>query len=134
MANPLPVVLLFGIYQIQSRNQHRKSTFPLDCLQVRSSSKGSSASLSRTTATVSSVCSGLYLSFNSHHPYTVKKGIVRCLQHQAKDITSDTDAYQEDNLHRENYLECITSAPRNLDRRIEDNIRKLTTVCLQYVK
>ena len=22
-----------------------------------------------------------YLNFNSHHPYTVKKGIVRCLQH-----------------------------------------------------
>ena len=38
------------------------------------------------------------------------------------------------NLHRHNYPECITSAPRNLDRRMEDNIRKLTTVCLPYVK
>ena len=36
---------------------------------------------------------GQYLNFNSHHPYTVKKGIVRCLQHQAKTISSDTDAY-----------------------------------------
>ena len=38
------------------------------------------------------------------------------------------------NLHRNNYLERITLAPRNLDRRIEDNNRKLTTVCLSYVK
>ena len=28
----------------------------------------------------------------------------------------------------------ITSAPRNVDRRIEDNTQKLTTVCLPYVK
>ena len=66
-----------------------------------------------------------YLNFNSHHPYTVKKGIVHCL-HRAKTISSDTDAYQEEmislkhNLHHNNYPKCITSAPRNLDRRIED--------------
>ena len=81
---------------------------------------------------------GQYLNFNSHHPYTVKKGIVRCLQHRAKTISSDTDAYQEEmiryNLHRNNYPERITSAPRNLNRRMEDNTRKLTTVCLPYVK
>ena len=83
---------------------------------------------------------GQYLNFNCHHPYTVKKGIVRCLQHRAKVISSDTDAYQEEmislrhNLHRNNYPECITSAPRNLDRRVEDNTRKLTPVCLPYVK
>ena len=83
---------------------------------------------------------GQYLNFNSHHPYTVKKGIVRCLQHRGKTISSDTDAYQEEmtclrhNLHRNNYPECITSAPRNLDWRIGDNTRKLTTVCLPYVK
>ena len=70
----------------------------------------------------------------------VKRGIVRCLQHRAKAISSDTDTYQEEmislrhNLHRNNYPECITSAPRNLDRRIEDNTPKLTTVCLLYVK
>ena len=81
-----------------------------------------------------------YLNFNSHHPYTVKKGIVRCIQHQAKTISSDTDAYQEEmislrhNLHRNNYPESITSAPRNLDRRIEDTTWKLTTVCLPYVR
>ena len=67
----------------------------------------------------------------------------RCLsnlQHRAKAISSDTDAYQEDmsslrhNLHRNNNQEWITSAPRNLDRRIEDDTRKLTIVCLPYVK
>ena len=80
---------------------------------------------------------GQYLNFNSHL-YTVKKGIVRCIQHRAKTISSDTDAYQEEmirlrhNLHRKNYPESITSAPRNLDRRVEDNTRKLTTVCSPY--
>ena len=38
------------------------------------------------------------------------------------------------NLHRNNYPKRITSAPRNLDRRIEDNTRKLTMICLPYVK
>ena len=38
------------------------------------------------------------------------------------------------NLHRNNYPERITSAPRNLNRSIEDNTRKLTTVYLPYVK
>ena len=72
--------------------------------------------------------------------YTIKRGIVRWLQHRAKTIISDTDAYQEEmisvrhNLHRNNYPERITSAPRNLDRKIEDNTRKLTTVYLPYVK
>ena len=70
---------------------------------------------------------GQYLNFNPHHPYTVKKGIARCLHHRAKTISSDTDAFQEEmislkhNLHRNNYPERIASAPRNLDRRIEDN-------------
>ena len=72
--------------------------------------------------------------------YNRKKGIVCCLQHQAKTISGNTDAYQEEmiglrhNLHHNNYTESITSAPRNLDRRIEDNIQKLTTVCLPDVK
>ena len=41
------------------------------------------------------------------------------------------DADQEEmislryNFHRNNYPERISSAPRNLDRRIEDNTRKL---------
>ena len=38
------------------------------------------------------------------------------------------------NLHRNNYPEHITSASRNRDGRIEDNTRKLTIVCLPYVK
>ena len=83
---------------------------------------------------------GQYLNFNSHHPYTAKKGIVSCVQHRAKTISSDTDAFQEEriclrhNLHRNNYPERITLTPRNLNRRIEDNTRKFTTVCLPYVK
>ena len=83
---------------------------------------------------------GQYLNFNSYHPYMVKKGIVCCLQHQATTISSDTDAYEEEmislrhNLHRNNYLECITTVPRNLDRRIEDNTQKFTTVCLPSFK
>ena len=82
----------------------------------------------------------LYLNFSSHHPYTVTKGIVRCLQHRAKTIGSDTDAYHADmislrhNLHRNNYPKGIISAPRYLDRRIEDNTPKLTILCLPYVK
>ena len=81
-----------------------------------------------------------YLNFNSYYPYTVKKGIVRGLQQWAKTINSNTDAYQEEiislrhNLHHNNYPEHITSASRNLDRGIEDNSWKLTTVCLPYVK
>ena len=83
---------------------------------------------------------GQYLNFNSHHRYTVKKGIVGRLKRRAKTIRSDTDAYQEEmvslrhNLHRNNYPDRITSATRNLYRRTEDNIHKLTTVCLPYVK
>ena len=83
---------------------------------------------------------GQYFNFDSHYPYTVKEGIIRCLQHQEKTISSNTDAYQEEmislrhNLRRKNYPERITLAPRNLDRRIEDNTRKLTSVCLPYVK
>ena len=57
---------------------------------------------------------GQYFNFNYYHPYTVKKGIVRCLQHRAKTTSSDTDTYQEEmirlkhNLHRTNYPERIT--------------------------
>ena len=39
---------------------------------------------------------GQYLNFNSHHPYNVKKGIVCFLQHRAKAISNDMDAYQEE--------------------------------------
>ena len=79
---------------------------------------------------------GPYLNFNSHHPYNVKKGIIRCLQLWAKGISSDSDEYQEgmksfrDILHRNNYSDSI----RNLDRTTKKNIRKYTTVCLPYIK
>ena len=52
-----------------------------------------------------------YIIFNSHHLYNVKKGIVRYLQHLAKPICSNIDAYKEEmislrhNLHRNSYLE-----------------------------
>ena len=65
---------------------------------------------------------GQYLNFNSRRSYTVQKGIVRCLQYRAKTISSDTDVYQEEmislrhNLHRNNYPERITAAPRNPDK------------------
>ena len=81
-----------------------------------------------------------YHNFRSHHPYNVKKEIDCCLQHQANAICSATTAYQKEmfslrhNLHRNNYLERIKSAPKKLDRRIEDDTRKLTTVCQPYVK
>ena len=83
---------------------------------------------------------GHYFNFNSHHQYKVKKEIVCCLQHRAKTISRDIDAYQEEmisfryNLHHNNYRERITSAPRNLGRRIEENTPKLTILCLLYVK
>ena len=80
-----------------------------------------------------------YFNFNSHHPYTVKKGIVYCLQHRAKTISSDTDAYQEEmislrnNLHRNNYPERITSAPRNLDTYIPKQMRLLFIYIYIYI-
>ena len=83
---------------------------------------------------------GRYLNFNSHHPYNMTKGIIRCLHHRQKAIRSDTGAYQEEminlrhNLHQNNYPELITSAPMNLVWRIKLDTRKLTTVCLPYVK
>ena len=81
-----------------------------------------------------------YFNFNSQHLYSVKRRIAGCLQHRAKAICCDTDTYQEEmitlrhNLNRNNYSERITSAPRNLDWRIENYTPKLTTVFLPNVK
>ena len=36
-----------------------------------------------------------YLNFHSHHLYNIKKGIVRCLQHRAKAISSDELYHKE---------------------------------------
>ena len=78
---------------------------------------------------------GQLLNFSFHHPYTVKKGIVYCLQHRAKTNSRDADAYQKETISlRHNYPERITSDPRNLDRMIENNTQKVTTACLPYVK
>ena len=115
------------------KEQNNKLSF-LDVL-VASTEQGFRSSVYRKPT-----FTGQYLNFNSHHLYNVKKIIVCCLQYRAKAISSYTDVYQEEiislrhNLHRSNYTERITSAPRNLDRRIEDDTRKLTTVCLPYVK
>ena len=117
----------------KEKEQDNKLPF-LDVLVTRSEQGFRSSLYRKLTFT------GQYLSFNSHHPYTGKKRILRCLQHRAKTICSDTVAYQEEmislrhNLHRNNYPERITSAPRNLDRRMEDNTQKLIKVCLPYVK
>ena len=122
-----------SIHFTREKEQDNKLSF-LDVLLTRTEQGFRSSVYRKPTFT------GQYPNFNFHHPYTVKKGIVRCLQHRAKTISSNTDAYQEEmislrhNLHRNNYPESITSAPRNLDRRVEDNTRKLTTVCLPYVK
>ena len=68
-----------------------------------------------------------YFNFNSYYLYNEKKRLVQCLQHRAKATNNDMDAYQEEmiclrhNLHCNNYLECITLDPRNLDWRIEDD-------------
>ena len=76
----------------------------------------------------------------AHHPYTVKKGIVRCLQHRAKTKSLDSDAYKKEtkslrgNFHRNNYPEIITSTTRNLDQTTKNNTRKLTPVFLSFVK
>ena len=82
---------------------------------------------------------GHYLNFHSHHPYNVKKGIVCCLQHRAKAISSD-EVYQKEmdslkeTLYQNNYPESITSATINLDHKTEEDTPKLTTVCLPYVR
>ena len=94
----------------------------------------------RSSVYLNPTFTGYYFNFNSHLLYNVKKGIVRCLQHRSKTISSDTNAYQEEiislrhNLHHNNNPERITPVPRNLEWRIEDKTRKLTTVCLPYVK
>ena len=80
------------------------------------------------------------LNYHTHTHTHTKERNSPLLTASSKNISSDTDAYQEEmislkhNLDRNNYPERITSAPRNLDRKIEDNTRKLTTVCLPYVK
>ena len=81
--------------------------------------------------------SGVYLNFNSHHPYNVKKGIVRRLQHRAN-IISSNDVYQEEigrlryppswQLPKEDNITSKKSMPQD---KIEPE--KLT-VCLTYIK
>ena len=96
------------------KEQDNKLLF-LDVLVTRTEQVFRSSVYRKTTFT------GQYLNFYSHHPYNVKKGIVRCLQHRSKAISSDTDTYQEEmislrhNFHRNNYPEHITLTPRNLD-------------------
>ena len=115
------------------KEQDKKLPF-LDVLVTRTE-KGFTPSVYRKPT-----FTGQYFSLNSHYSYNVKKGFFRYLQQRTKTISSDTDAYQEEiislrhNINRNNYPERMTSAPRNQDRSIKDNTRKLTTVCLPYVK
>ena len=98
------------------KEQNNKLTF-LDVLVTRTE-QGFRSSVNRKPS-----ITGQYLNFKFHHLYNVKKGIVRCLQHRAKTICSDMDAYQEGmislrhNLYPNNKPECVPSIPRNLDRR-----------------
>ena len=86
---------------------------------------------------------GQYLNVNSHHPHSVKKGIVRCLQHRAKVISGDPETLDKElvsissTLQPNNFSGYMAAAPQNWDRRIQEkeevkNTQK--TVCLPYVK
>ena len=78
--------------------------------------------------------------FTFFSPYNVKKWIVRWLQHRAKAIRCDTNAYQEEkiglryNFHPSNYPESITSALKNMDHMTQNKIRTIITVRVPYVK
>ena len=90
MGSPLSPVLA-NIYmeyfeEIQStmeKEQDNKIPF-FEVLVTRTEQRFRSSVYRKPTFT------GQYLNFKSHHPYTVKKGIVRCLQHRTKTISSDT--------------------------------------------
>ena len=61
---------------------------------------------------------GQYLNFNSHHPYSIKKGIVRCLQHRAKVTSGDPETSDKElasissTLQRNNYPEYMAAPPQ----------------------
>ena len=79
---------------VQTLLNHVKSIRPsilpfLDVLVARTEQGFRSSVYRKPTFT------GQYLNFNSYHPYNVKKGTVRCLQHRVTDISCDTDADQE---------------------------------------
>ena len=81
-----------------------------------------------------STFTGQYLNFNSHHPYNVKTGIIRCLQHQTKDISSDSEVYQEEIKNSresplQQLLESKTSAPSNKNERYMKTHHSLSALC-----
>ena len=45
----------------------------------------------KTTVYRKPTFTGQYLNFDSHHPYSVKHGNARCLQHRAQTISSDRE-------------------------------------------
>lgn len=83
---------------------------------------------------------GQYLNFDSHHPYSVKHGIVRCLQHRAQTISSDSHTYHQEmtrlknTLRRNNYPDSILSTKGNNRVREENDSQKPPTVCLPYMR
>ena len=83
---------------------------------------------------------GQYLNFDSHHPYSVKHGIARCLQHRAQTISSDSHTYHQEmtrlrnTLRRNNYPDSILST-RKMNRVSEESeTQKPPTVCLPYIR
>ena len=83
---------------------------------------------------------GQYLNFNSHHPYSVKYGIARCLQHRAQTKSSDSHTYHQEmtrlknTLRRNNYPDSILST-RKMNRVSEESeTQKPPTVCLPYIR
>ena len=67
-----------------------------------------------------------YLNFNSHHPYSIKKGIVHCLQHRAKVISGNPETLDKElvsiisTLQHNNYPGCMAAAPKNWDMWIQE--------------
>ena len=118
-------------FKIEKEQDNKVSL--LDVLITRTEHGCSTSVYSKPTFT------GQYLNFHSHHPCNVKKEIVRYLQYRAKAISSD-EVYRKEmdslkeTLRRKNYLKSITSATINLDHKTEADTRKVTTVCLSYVR
>ena len=84
---------------------------------------------------------GRYLNFESHHPENVKRGIVKCLQHRAKAISTDGNAKSEEirrlketfqrNGYPKKFLEKTT---RRTSTQKQDQQQLAATICLPYTR
>ena len=102
----------------------------LHCLQRALNSYSLGMSLDQTNAFI-------------HRPYSVKRGIVRCLQLRAKVISGDPGTLVKElvsissTLKRNNYSGYMATAPQNWVRRIQEKEKvnnSQNTVCLPYAK